>query len=132
MNTTELINDYREKGWKIDESTLRKVSAVAGAEKYDISVVSPDNAFSVVQIVIKDEEAFAEGIWSDKIDSFGERLKVFVRNLEVNDIFAISINQVVETDLVAIVSMYSGSTDVVLEKGVIRERDGVLSLRKIL
>lgn len=133
MTIDQLIASYEAKGWKVDVASLRKVSSVSGAEKYDINVVSPTNHFGTAQIVVKDGEAIAYGVLEDTTDrSFSERLAKFVRSKEAGAIFAISVNETNESDKTAVVTVYSGTTTVTAKKFIVRERNNTFDFKEII
>jgi len=130
----ELIEDYRSKGWSVDETTLTLVSKVDDMQKYDVNVVSPDNVFGTAQIIESPDGAIASGIWAEQkvvTKSFPELLTDYVRSLETGDVFAVVIGNIFQNDNSAIATKYTGTTTVAEKQILIKYRNNAFSVKEI-
>lgn len=128
-----LFAHYRGLGWKIDETTIRRVSSVGDVIKYDVNVVSPDKVFGTAQYIDDNGTFTAAGFWKEQTDTFDERLRGYIRSLEgQGDIFSIVINDIFEADAAAVVTTYIGATNVTASKYIVKERNNTFSYRLIV
>jgi len=131
MTKEQLRTEYITKGWTVQEvADWRKVSDVEGVEKYDVNVVSPDNRFGTAQVVVRSDEAVADGLLKDKEDSFTDRLRTFVRTLEAGTVFAVSLGDVSDEDCVGIANVYF--TDGTKKTFVVKERNNTFTYKQLI
>lgn len=135
MTKEELRTNYINQGWEVQPiADWILVSFVEGKVKYDVNVVSPENRFGTVQVVVVDnegvnEEATAEGFWKEIATPFRDEVRTFLDTKEVGTVFAVAITNVFEEDLIAEAKAYL--TDFSTKNYVIKKRDDVLSFQEI-
>jgi CxxC motif-containing protein len=133
MTQEELRTEYIGRGYTVEPvETWILVSKVDGVEKYDVNVITPDNRFVTAQVVVRDGEAEATGVWKEveMPESFEQRLRVYIRTLEGGTVFAIALDEVKEADSVATATAYM--SDGSKKRYVVKERDNTFSNKELI
>lgn len=133
MNKETLRQAYLDKGYEVDPvEKWALVSLVNGVKKYDVNVITPDKQFVTAQVIEKDDVCTPAGVIKEQepVEPFTEKLHNYVRGLEKNGVFAVTIGDTSDADKVGVATVYLDNGSV--KKFVVKERNDTFAHKELV
>jgi peroxiredoxin len=139
MTKEDLRTQYTTQNYVVQPvAEWRLVSTTAGVQKFDVAYIAPDDIIVRTAYILVNEadgEVIRYSVPSEVTPtaSFSDRLRTYLRTLEVGSVFAISVNEMFEADAVAVVNAYFTVVDKVEKKMfVVKERNSTFTYQEMV